>query len=97
MRSAQEESRYDAKALLEAARNADIDPVPVKSIDQQAIAALHRLRQGYLRTRTARINSFAGCSASSGVILPLGAKRVVGLARRAIEQDKLPRICARPC
>ncbi|MEZ4424827.1 MAG: IS110 family transposase [Gemmatimonadota bacterium] len=83
--------RADAKALLEAARNADIDPVPVKSIDQQAIAALHRLRQGYLRTRTARINSVRGLLREFGVILPLGAKRVVGLAREAIEQDELPR------
>ena len=30
----------DAKALLEAARNQDIRPVPVKSIDQQSLAAL---------------------------------------------------------
>ncbi len=32
--------RADAKALLEAARNEDIAPVPVKSLDQQAINAL---------------------------------------------------------
>ena len=36
--------RADAKALLEASRNEELDPVPIKSIDQQAIAALHRLR-----------------------------------------------------
>ena len=52
--------RADAKALLEARRNRAIDLVPVKSIDQQAIAALHRLRSGYLQTRTARINAVRG-------------------------------------
>lgn len=52
--------RADAKALLEARRNEAIDLVPVKSIDQQAIAALHRLRSGYLQTRTARINAVRG-------------------------------------
>ena len=36
--------RADTKALLEAARNEAIDAVPVKTIDQQAILALHRLR-----------------------------------------------------
>lgn len=83
--------RADAKALLEAARNAALDPVPVKSVDQQAIAALHRLRQGYLRTRTARINSVRGLLREFGVVLPLGARRVVGLAREALEQDAFPR------
>ena len=38
--------RADAKALLEAARNRAIDPVPVKSAEQQALTALHRLRSG---------------------------------------------------
>ena len=42
--------RADAKALLEAARNEAIDQVPVKSIEQQSVAALHRIRQGYLRS-----------------------------------------------
>ena len=40
--------RADTKALLEASRNTAIDSVPVKTIDQQAITALHRLRSGYL-------------------------------------------------
>ena len=36
--------RTDAKGLLEANRNEEIQPVPVKTIEQQAIASLHRLR-----------------------------------------------------
>ncbi len=36
--------RADTKALLEAASNTAIDSVPVKTIDRQPIAALHRLR-----------------------------------------------------
>ena len=52
--------RADAKALLEAARNTALSRVPVKSLEQQAVVALHRLRQGYLQTRTARINAVRG-------------------------------------
>ena len=48
--------RTDAKALLEAYRNAEIEPVPIKSVEQQQLAALHRLRSGWLATRTARLN-----------------------------------------
>src|SRR5262245_56384088 len=36
--------RTDAKGLHEAYRNEEIRPVPVKSVEQQAIASLHRLR-----------------------------------------------------
>ena len=57
----------DAKALLEAVRNEDIAPVPIKSLEQQAINALHRLRSGYLATRTARINSVRGLLAEFGL------------------------------
>jgi len=35
--------RTDTKAMLEANRNEEIPPVPVKTIEQQAIASLHRL------------------------------------------------------
>ena len=44
----------DAKGLLEANRNEDIHAVPVKTIEHQTIASLHRLRSTWLATRTAR-------------------------------------------
>jgi transposase len=44
--------RTDAKALLEAYRNEEIQPVPVKSVEQHAIAALHRLRSAWMADRT---------------------------------------------
>lgn len=68
--------RTDAKGLLEAWRNEQIRPVPVKSIDQQALAALHRLRSAWLAARTARINAVRGLLREFGITIPLGAKRV---------------------
>ncbi len=82
--------RSDAKALLEAARNEAIDTVPVKSVDQQAIAALHRLRSGYLQTRTARINAVRGHLREFGVSIPAGAKQVIPHAHRALDDDVVP-------
>ena len=38
--------RTDAKGLLEASRNEDIRPVPVKSVFQHVLTSLHRLRSG---------------------------------------------------
>ena len=82
--------RADAKALLEAARNEKIDQVPVKSLDQQAIAALHRIRSGYQQTRTARINVVRGHLREFGIMIPLGASRVLPLARADLETDTVP-------
>ena len=40
-------ARPPVEVLSEAARNEKISRVPVKSVEQQAVVALHRLRQGY--------------------------------------------------
>ena len=69
--------RTDAKALLEATRNDEVRPVPVKSETQQALAALHRLRSTWLATRTARINTVRGLLREFGVVIPNGARHVV--------------------
>jgi len=69
--------RTDAKGLLEAARNDEVRPVPVKSETQQALTALHRLRSTWLATRTARINTVRGLLREFGVVLPTGARHVV--------------------
>ncbi len=69
--------RADAKALLEAFRNEEIRPVPVKSPAQQQLAALHRLRSTWLGARTARINTLRGLLREQGTVIPVGARHVV--------------------
>jgi transposase len=71
----------DALALLEAARAADIKPVAVKSIEQQGLQALHRMRSGWMASRTRRINTLRGFCREFGLIVPEGAVR--GLAQIA--------------
>lgn len=82
--------RADAKALLEASRNHALTPVPVKSIEQQAVVALHRIRQSYLRTRTARINALRGHLRELGHTMPVGARRVTLDARSALADEAVP-------
>lgn len=79
--------RTDAKALLEAHRNEEIHAVPVKSVDQQAIASLHRLRSTWLATRTARLNTLRGLLREFGVAIPVGAHHVVPHVRALLEGD----------
>jgi transposase len=64
----------DATALLEAARASDIHAVAVKSVEQQAIQGLHRIRSGWMATRTARINALRGHCREFGIAAPAGPR-----------------------
>jgi transposase len=77
--------RTDAKGLLEAFRNDDLRPVPVKSETQQALAGLHRLRSTWVATRTARLNTLRGILREFGVVIPTGAHHVVPHVRALLE------------
>jgi transposase len=64
----------DAAALLEAARCADIQPVRVKSLEQQALQSLHRIRSRWMATRTSRINSLRGFCREFGMPVSVGSR-----------------------
>ena len=64
----------DCAALLQAARNLQICPVRVKSVEQQALQALHRLRSQWMATRTQRINGLRGFCREFGLAVPRGAR-----------------------
>ena len=78
--------RADAKGLLEAFRNDEIRPVPVKSVPQQALTALHRLRSAWVAARTARINTIRGLLREFGLVIPVGAKNVVPQTESLVEE-----------
>jgi transposase len=50
----------DAAALLEASRCQTVRPVPIKTVEQQHLLQLHRLREHYKTTRDARLNLLRG-------------------------------------
>ena len=64
----------DAAALLEACRCADLRPVRVKSVEQQALQGLHRIRSLWMGTRTSRINALRGFCREFGLTIPQGAR-----------------------
>jgi transposase len=82
--------RTDTKALLEANRNEEIQPVPIKSVEQQGIASLHRVRSTWLATRTARINTIRDLLREFGVLIPVGATHVVPQVRACLAQPATP-------
>ena len=77
--------RADTKGMLEAHRNEAIRPVAVKTVAQQALCSLHRIRAGWIAERTARINTLRGLLREFGIIIPVGAQHAVPNAGLHIE------------
>jgi len=83
----------DAEAICEAVGRPSMRFVPVKSAEQQALLALHRVRQGFVVERTAAINRLRGLMAEFGVVLPL---RSVTVRRQAAQASEgLPELARR--
>ena len=62
----------DAEAICEAATRPKTRFVSIKSEEQQAVLCLHRIRQGAIKDRTARINRLRGLISEFGIIIPKG-------------------------
>lgn len=88
----------DAAALIEASRSEEIRPVPIKTIDQQGMQQLHRVREQYKRTRNARMNLVRGILREYGIDVPLGIQRGKAAVREALElADNEISNTIRPC
>jgi transposase len=70
----------DAEAICEAVARPSMRFVPQKSIDQQDLQALHRVRSRLVACRTQLVNQIRGLLAEYGIILP----QHVGQLRRGL-------------
>ena len=77
--------RMDAEAILEANRCGEIRPVPVKTSEQQALLALHRIRTQWQTARVARINTMRALLREHGHAIPVGARTVLGRVTAILE------------
>ncbi|MFL9909981.1 IS110 family RNA-guided transposase [Paraburkholderia sp. RL17-337-BIB-A] len=62
----------DARAIWTAVQQPGARTVAVKSEAQQAVLALHRMRQQLVKFRTAQINALRGLLTEYGEVMPLG-------------------------
>ena len=62
----------DAEAICEAVSRPNMRYVPIKNGEQQAVLALHRARQGFVKARTAQANQIRGLLAEYGFVIPQG-------------------------
>jgi transposase len=82
----------DAEAICEAVARPSMRFVPVKTLEQQAVLSLHRVRQGFVVERTATINRLRGLLAEFGLVLPQRAVQVRRGAQAHLEH--LPMLAA---
>ena len=74
--------RNDAEAICEAMSRPTMRFVSVKSVEQQDIQAMHRIREELVGARTAKSNQIRGLVAEYGVVAPQGLAKL----RAAIAQ-----------
>jgi transposase len=72
----------DAEAICEAVSRPNMRFVPIKSIEQQAILSVHRVRQGFVKARTAQANQIRGLLGEFGLVIPQG---IINVAKRVPE------------
>jgi len=82
----------DAEAICEAMGRASMRFVPNKNVEQQAVLALHRARQGFVKARTAQANQIRGLLAEYGLVVPQGIGNVTKRVPELIEDasNELP-------
>jgi len=66
--------------------------VPIKNVEQQSVLALHRVRQGFVKARTAQANQIRGLLAEFGLIIPQGIGHIANRVPELIEDasNELP-------
>jgi transposase len=72
----------DARAIWTAASQPEMRSVAVKTLEQQSVLALHRVRQQRVKMRTALINQLRGLLAEFGIVLKAG-RHAAGVELRA--------------
>jgi len=87
LRQEQQERRRRRRGDLRSGRATQHAIRPVKSVEQQAVLSLHRVRQGFVKARTAQANQIRSLLGEFGLIMPAGishiAKRVPSLLEDA--------------
>lgn len=78
----------DTEAICEAVTRPSMRFVPIKEVEQQAVLALHRVRQGWVKARTAQANQIRGLLAEFGPILPQGIAHLYQRVPLLLDQTK---------
>jgi transposase len=82
----------DSEAICEAVSRPTMRFVPIKNGGQQAVLALHRARQGFVKARTAQANQIRGLLAEYGIVIAQGIGHIAKRLPEILEdgENNLP-------
>jgi transposase len=82
----------DARAIYMAAQQLEVKAVAIKTEAQQAVLAMHRIRQQLVKMRTAQMNALRGLLAEYGEVFGTGRKAFDAGIKVALERlaERLP-------
>lgn len=84
----------DARGIWLAGQHSDIRRVPIKTVDQQAMLALHSARKHWIDVRTATVNALRGLLYEFGIVLPKG--RRAGIKRLQDDRARIDEVLPAP-
>lgn len=84
----------DAIAICQAVQHSSTRFVPVKSPEQQAILSVHRMREHWVRERTALMNRIRALLSEFGLIIPVGRSSLMKQVPLMLEdaENELPHL-----
>lgn len=87
VKSSNKTDSIDAEAICEAVTRPNMRFVPIKNLEQQDMQSLHRIRSGFVRSRTKVVNQARGLLAEYGIIIPKGIQRFRKSCPEILEQE----------
>ncbi|WP_425364502.1 IS110 family transposase [Candidatus Tisiphia endosymbiont of Mystacides longicornis] len=79
----------DAEAICEAVGRPTMRFVPIKSVEQQDVLSIHRVRERLVKNRTALANEIRGLLHEFGITIPRGVNKIISHVNTAMDGNKL--------
>jgi transposase len=89
-RQQQKNDANDAEAICDTLLHRKTRFVPIKSVEQQALLCLHRIRAAQIHARTSLINEMRGLLTEFVVVMPKGRYNFQDGVAFAIDQPEVP-------
>jgi transposase len=82
----------DSEAICEAVSRPNMRFVPVKSVEQQDILSIHRVRERLVRNRTALANEIRGLLLEFGIAIPQGINKISTKLTEILDEGTLSQL-----
>jgi transposase len=82
----------DAEAICEAVARPNMRFVPIKSVEQQAVLVVHRVRKELVELRNGQINQARSLLAEFGVVIAVGRYRFRQQIGAALDDPRVPQL-----